>query len=557
MQEEINEIDRKYLLEAADTTKDSTSTALYLVKSNESSVKDKLKNVISVAASVVLVAAIIIAFVLMRNSISTPGDNDPADSANNTGGVYDSTDTDRSDGASDSADSNDTTDVVAPDDTTLPDDTTTNGNENNDIYTTDLVGYEFVIISPFASENLNYSINDFDELTDDIYEYAIYSRNRTVEELLNVTITEVRASDGLGVFDLLQTSVNAGAGDYDLCFNSMRYSVMSAGYNHYYDLCDLSYIDLDKSWWNSDAVEQLSFFGKTPLVAGDISMSDKEGLWAMYYNKDILATLSADDPYELVLRDEWMWDKMHAMAADITANGDVAGFITTPGNIAASWTSAQQKLISTDKNGAPTVSFGTDVFSMIFEDIRDIMDSDSTSVIYFDGSEGIISIDAVDAFADGDALFTSTTLSFARYLRNKDVNFGIVPYPKYDADSKWYGSHVTKYSNVMGIPTDCSDTYAASIITEALAAKGAEYITPAYYEALTTSASARDEQSATMLDMIFRNRSYDIGVFLNYNDVCSDLMKKSNSAPLDLYNDNHESINEQLESSFSALRSLG
>lgn len=563
MKDEIKNIDRKYLFEAADSSKDSNSAALYLVKSNESSVMDKLKNVFSVAACVVLVAAIVISFVLMRGSISTPGGDDPADSFSNTGGANDITDsnnTDNSDGAGDlidTADTNDTTDVVSPDDTTLPDDTTTDGNGGDDIFVTDLNAYELVILSPNTLGNLNYCINDFDEMSDDLYEYAIYSRNRTVEEMLNVTIKEERASDGLGVFELLRTSVNSGIGDYDLCFNSMRHSVISAGYNYYYDLHDLPHIDLDRSWWNTDATEQLSLFGKNPLAAGDISMSDKEGLWAMYYNRDILSALTVDDPYELVLNDEWTWDKMLTLSTDVSADGDVTGFVTTPGNVAASWTSAQQKLISTDKNGSPSVSFGTDAFSAIFHDIRAVMDGDSTSVIYFDGSEGIISIDAVDEFADGDVFFTASTLSFARYLRNKDVNFGIVPYPKYDTDSKEYTSFVTPYSNVMGIPGDCTDTYAASIITEALAAMGAEYITPAYYEALTTSPSARDEQSVTMLDMIIRNRSYDIGVFLNSNGIFSELIKNTNISPIDIYNDNLTSIEEELESSFRPLRDFG
>ncbi len=82
MLSEMNHVHDKYLLEAAEVQSDSHNTPLYIVGTNESTPMEKFKSILSVVACIVLTAAITIAFVLMRNSISSPGDDsqNPIDS---------------------------------------------------------------------------------------------------------------------------------------------------------------------------------------------------------------------------------------------------------------------------------------------------------------------------------------------------------------------------------------------------------------------------------------------------------------------------------------------
>ena len=97
-----------------------------------------------------------------------------------------------------------------------------------------------------------------EELTGDIINDTIYKRNQTVEENYNVNISAITGTAS----SLVQTSVTAGDGAYDLAWahvNDMS-SLSLGGYlaNYY----DVPHIDMTGAWWNQLAVESLTKNGK-------------------------------------------------------------------------------------------------------------------------------------------------------------------------------------------------------------------------------------------------------------------------------------------------------
>lgn len=434
------------------------------------------------------------------------------------------------------------------DDVTTALDTGKDVPDENAFATDDLGGYNFRILTyNTISNNMANCTNDFDEPSDQTYANAVYNRNLQVQELLNVTIFETVFESGYAAYDEVRTFHMAASHDYDICFMNMYYSICAAKWGLYADLENFDGIDLENSWWNKDCTEQLALNGKRMLVSGDISVSDKDSLWAVYFNKNLIDSLSLESPYELIASGNWTWDKLQEMSvAAFSSDASTAGLLTTSENIAAGWSSAGQKLVSLDESGKPLLSWGNDDFYAVFAEMASIMNSAPVLKLVETGTEGIVSVNVTDRFNEGNALFASNPLSMVGNMRSGDIAFGIVPSPKYDLSSENYISHVTNYSCVAGVPgTGYDFAYEIGIVTEALAAKGQEILTPAYYDILLTSASGRDEESAPMLELIFDSRSYDIGIFMNFKGIYRDLVSDENCDPDALYRKTRKAIEHE------------
>ncbi len=457
---------------------------------------------------------------------------------------------------SDSADTDATTTAAegGTGDTAAGDDSATDEvTETLDLPETDYDGRTFTMLSN-TDLTYNYGTCDFDEPSDDAREQALYERGVAVEELLNVTVTMVQDDLGSDIYSLMKTDVDAGTTNYDIVFNNMGYSCTATGAGLCYNIDEIEYIDLTKSWWNTDCTEQLALGGNHYMIAGDIAVNDKECIWVVYFLTDLIEQNNLESPYDLVNNNEWTWDKMMQMAdtADRDENGngtrdsgDIYGLCTHSENYAASWESAGLKLITLDSTGYPTVSWGTDEFVEIYEEIQEIMDNSD-----------VVSADDVDfistSLEQGQTLFGTEVIAFAMEYRESEYDFGIVPYPKYSSDIDRYYSYIAYNASVMTVELTHGDTEFVGIVTEALAYYGQEYLTPAYYEVQLQSRFSRDEESAAMLDIIFEYRCYDLGVFFDWGSAKTSL-STSGASPSTLYASLSKSINKAIEKSLSKL----
>mgnify|MGYP000871703000 FL=1 len=421
----------------------------------------------------------------------------------------------------------------------------------------DFEGYTFTILTGKA-ETYNWSTADFDEPSDDAYENAMYERNLAVEELLNITITSVEEGRGANTYNLFKTSTAASSNDYDCAFLTLTHSATATGAGYCLSWDNLEYVDLDKSWWNKASVDQLSLGGKTYMVAGEAMLSDKECLWLVYFLKDKIKDNDLDDPYELVRNNKWTWDKMMEMAArvvdDINGDGvmdknDCWGLTTHGENYAALWMAAGHKLIELDKDGIPYQAWGTEEFFTIFEKIAEIM---GNSEVVYGTDIAFIS----DSLKQNKTLFGTEVVAFIKAYRGNDYEFGLLPMPKYDSSQEDYYTYAAINSDLCVVGIDCSDTYRTSIILEALASYGKKILLPVYYDEQLTTRFARDEESGAMLDIIFKNRMYDLGVAFDWGGVKSSLSNYT-ANPASLYASLEKSINRAMSKSLEKAGILG
>lgn len=425
----------------------------------------------------------------------------------------------------------------------------------------DYEGYEFTILN-HNQQNYNYALIDFDEPSDDPYENALYLRNLAVEELLNITISETSPGAAADVYSAFKTSVDANTNDYDICFNNLPYSCTATGNGLCYELDMFEYIKLNKSWWNKDCTDQLALGNMHYMISGDISLSDKECIWALYFVKKLITEHNLENPYDLVKNNQWTWDKLHEMAATVAndENGnskmdsnDIWGLCTHSENFPAMWESAGLTLVSLNNDGIPEVNWNSEEFVTVFEGIVDIM-GDKECVNWTTEPDGIS--DAVafisTALKESKTLFGTEVIAFVRSYRDNEEDFGILPFPKYNSDVERYNSYIAVNSFVMTIGNNCSELERTGVIVETLAAKGAEILTPAYYDGQLSSKFARDEESGEMLDIIFENRCYDLGVFFNWGSAYSSLQSTTVN-PASLYASVSKKMNREIEKAFEKL----
>ncbi len=412
---------------------------------------------------------------------------------------------------------------------------------------------EFVILVN-KNYNWNFSQADFDEPSDNALENALYLRNREVEDMLGCTISERLADtyDSIaGDFQLAVESADTEA--FDVAFMNLLHCGTQVGAGNCYDLAEFQYIDLDKSWWDQSSVEQLAIGGRNYMVGGEVLYSDKELLWLIFFTKELISANGLEDPYKLVENNEWTWDKMNEMMAvaayDENANGtwdegDIWGLCTHDYHYAAMWVTAEQRLVRLDENGTPYATWGTDQFVTVYDDILEMLTQDCVK----DDSDVFI----ISAMKNGKTLFAGEVVGWVSGYRENEKDFGLLPMPKYSKDQDEYYTLACQQADLLVVGNNQDDTYFTGIVLEAMAAKGQEILLPTYYDNQLQSRHSRDEESAAMLDIIFKNRVYDIGTMFNWGNISTQLMFDTGN-PAALWASNRKAFNKAMEKSLEKI----
>ena len=106
-------------------------------------------------------------------------------------------------------------------------------------------------------------------------------------------------------------------------------------------------------------------------------------------------------------------------------------------------------------------------------------------------------------------------------MREADIHYGILPMPKYSDLQDDYTTSVSVYwCQVMCVPISNVNKFDATCYAlEAMAYYGKELVTPEYYDRTLTYKRFEDNESAEMLDLIFRNRTYDLAGIFDFGTV--------------------------------------
>lgn len=362
---------------------------------------------------------------------------------------------------------------------------------------------------------------------DNAIDEAIYRRNLTIEEKYDILIVEERVvvdDNGRGsgaAFTKISQAHESGDAIYNAAVSSpYDCGTLSMG-GYLADLRDYGYINLDKVWWDQAANKQLTIYDRTYFTAGDISYIDDNFTYALAFNKEMAKSLDFDNMYDLVTSGKWTYDKLYQVSKlatvpdgdpAFTAN-DIYGFIGYPDCIWMSFSSTGATVAAIDDSGELALNFNSEKNYNMLIKFTEFGASES----FLDWMNTAGAKDWKGIYSRGQALFFGATIDGIYKLRNTDLDYGLIPWPKYDEEQEHYNSGMSpNHISLFCIPSLGDDEHIemSSILVEAIAC-ASDIVVEGFYEHNLRGKAVRDNESYETLDLVFANKVFDLGYYYN------------------------------------------
>lgn len=421
----------------------------------------------------------------------------------------------------------------------------------------------------------NWEWNDFEAEADstNVVESAIYKRNQYILDKYDVEIVNediVKYSSAMGSGDgykKLYNNYMAGDHIYDAAMIG-TYDIANLALNGIlYDLNDVEHIDLGKSYWDQKANADLSMNGKMYYTTGDISVADNRATYVLFFSKSMIDMYGLESPYDLVRDNEWTLEKFGEMVKTVGTDNnndgiygkeDTFGLLTPTDTHLAILAAADERIATINDEGKLELTFYNERVVNLYDAYLNIASDHSHSYNYqynyATGKTGLTSTneERVSMFNNNQGLFYSHTMFYMDHLRDIENDFGIIPYPKYDASQDSYGNLVSAWhAQFLCVPDTATPEVLSrtGIILEELAYMGDVVLTPAYYEKTLHGQYVRDEESSEMLDIIFANLVYDMGIYYNvgtYKEKLTSIVRTGQTITT-LYEENRTSAEAKVD----------
>ncbi len=369
----------------------------------------------------------------------------------------------------------------------------------------------------------------------------IKKRNELVEDKFKVTIEEVRSGTAEPIINLVREDVLSSNGDYDIVMPYVPDAATLSLESAFFELNDLEYFNINADCWDQNAVEALSINNKNFFVTGDISLLTLACTHAIVFNKDMLKKnfgMEAIEMYDIVENGEWTIDKLREMAVTVTADTDgkagmshkdTYGFLINSNFVTSMFIGSGQRLTGKDDNDTPYISIidetesAASVFTKIFELVNDKNATgqiDNLTSSYYTSAvqeKDTVWIAATESVANDLALFRAMAIIDIIDLGEYDCNFGIIPVPKFDKNQDKYFSNVsTILSTCVAIPVSASNAEMSAVVAQAMCEASTDTTKDAYYNVILKLRKIQDNESEAMLDKIFADRVYDLGIVFHW-----------------------------------------
>ena len=394
----------------------------------------------------------------------------------------------------------------------------------------DFSGYEFRILTRDTPHHSMYidAENENGEYIND----AVYKRNRLVEDLLNIKVKSIQISEfespggELYLSDTLRKTVTAGLDEYDLAMVHMINAGTLAAAKLLYDWKEIPNIDLSQPWWDQRVTEGLVIGGKLYLNSGDFDLDCTDFTWGMIFNKQLWQDFGYDIIYDVVKEGKWTLDYFGGIIKQSTRdlNGDSVydendqfGFIAIDrGGLTNFMFGSGERVYRQNSSGGFDFVLASERMQTVVEKTYDIYYNNNSSYVFMEPPNHYLPEDEpMDMFMDNKGLIASARLAAMPVLRGMEIDFGIIPQPKFDENQAEYSTFSDGHASMMCIPSTISDPECFGIIMEALAYTSKSLVMPAYYDVSLNTKFTRDEESSEMLDIIIKNRIFDIGYVYN------------------------------------------
>lgn len=400
-----------------------------------------------------------------------------------------------------------------------------------------------------------------EEATGEIVNDAIYNRNLAVETLLDIDIEYIVS---LGNWDerneyctLIRSDVMSDTKAYDL-ITGVTVCVMPLTLERMFLHADeLEYVNIENPWWVSGMMEDIALDGKLYGLLGDACVNLYTDLAVFYFNKTLLDEYQLENPYDLVRSGSWTIDKLSEMVQNVShdLNGDseltaeddqfgMMGFKTVNRSL---MTGAEIQTIPI-VDGMPTVVDLSERFVSLYDKLYKLcVENDGYITVPGDYTKNSTH------FANGQTLFIDNWLRAVDLFRDMEDDFGIIPFPKLDAEQQEYHTQIGTSTSMLFVPITAKDAALTSKVAEAMSYYGWKDVVPAYYEVALKEKYTRDEDVKEMLDIIRNSAHMSFTfaystMFTPFPNVITEFSNKSvNSSIASIYDSNKPQWEATLE----------
>jgi hypothetical protein len=243
-------------------------------------------------------------------------------------------------------------------------------------------------------------------------------------------------------------------------------------------------------------------------------------IWTVYFQKTLWKELNLPDPYELVRRGEWTWERLlefsNIAKQDLNGDGviegpnDRWGFVSPGDDLMRGWYTSMGGLYwDFDPVSGRIFSPAATLDGIAIADwMRDLTEIPG---IWYRASGQTNEI-RHEMFANKRALFLIYGLGVPGELRAMYDDFGILPLPKRNPQQVRYLNHVDHNAPLIGISKTNNQLRETGIIMEAMAARFAEVRD--LQRAELTDILLRSDEDVEMTTFIIPSTVFDMGHIL-------------------------------------------
>lgn len=361
---------------------------------------------------------------------------------------------------------------------------------------------------------------DAENLTGDMVNNAVYSRNLLVEQTYNCVITTQNFAWTWQNKEMLEQLNNlysvAPEDAFDLISGYQSYIMPTILNGWYTDWNTVPYMKTDAEFWQNGINDSATINGRTYTITGDLAISFWKMMSTMVFNKTWVSNLTTESLYDVVQDGRWTFEYLKTICRAASSNDrtspDKAGANNVYG-FASDWDVALDGFkeafdchtVTRNADGGLAINITSEKMDAVVTALQNFYDANASDLCYcYRG------VDPTNWFRESKAMIVP--MRFEMIERLSDVaDYGILPYPKWDADQKDYAVSIVDGVSMFLMPRTEKDPEFVGIITMALADQSRKLVIPEYYEKVIRGKAAKDPQSYVMLDLIRRCATMDFG----------------------------------------------
>ena len=395
----------------------------------------------------------------------------------------------------------------------------TEGEWEIDFSDRDYGGYAFTVLR--ADTELEHKwtghANDIwvEEISGDILGNAVYIRNQTLNEMLNIEIA-MELAKVTELSTILNKSVLSGESTYDLVAPQISSLSELINMGLIKDMTELS-LNTSYSWWDSQAEYAMNIGGRQYGMVSDIIYVDKLSTIGVFFNTTMAENLKLPNLYEMVDNGEWTLEKMKEYAKIATESGENVYGISCQNDFSYFVLhSANINTVTKDNNGNLTYRLPYQRPVTVLQNAFTIMNEN----YFFNRQSYSLQVDETVRRFGLENLFLIRPLQTFYYMKNSYEDYGVLPMPRYDDVYDGYYAPINHRSAIMlMLPKNNNAPARTADALQAWGMVSEKIVTPEFYDKILSTRMVKNPESSRMLDIIFERRVYDVGLIFDFGSV--------------------------------------